>query len=291
MLNYYSTKAFGKYNMSMKALLFIAVLLIDIASARIVARIEKETITYQQVKEAFNAYWREILHLPIARATNRDLQEFLVEYVRNRIINMEAKRMGIHVSGKELEEYIERHVGSKKLSYIAREFLHTEILTQKITDRIAQDLEINEGQITAYYYLNLRDFKFPSQVLLERYLVEDLDMANEVYYSLLYGLPIKGRERIKIGEPMWYSIQTLPEIVRKQLYPYSIGKSTKPIEVGGTYIIFRIANKRGGGIIPLEEAKPLVRERLLREKRQEVLQRWFQEVLKRYSVEFYFGQL
>ncbi|MFN3946591.1 MAG: peptidyl-prolyl cis-trans isomerase [Aquificaceae bacterium] len=275
----------------MKVFLLIILLLIDLVSAEVVARINREIITSEEVKQAFDAYWREILHLPIARATNRDLQEFLVEYVRSKIINMEAKNMGISVSDKEFNEYVERNIGSKRLSPIAKHFIYTEILSQKIVDKIARNIEVKEGQITAYYYLNLRDFKLPAQVLLERYSAEDMDRANEVYYNLLNGRPVKEDKGIKIGQSMWYSIQTLPEVVRRQLYPYNIGKTTKPIEVGGTYVIFRVADRRGGGIMPLEEAKPIVREKLLREKRQEVFQRWFQEVSRKYSVEFYFGQL
>ncbi|MCS6957028.1 MAG: peptidylprolyl isomerase [Aquificaceae bacterium] len=274
----------------MKLLVFLLVLM-ELATARVVARIDKETITVDELRQAFNAYWREILHLPIARSTPRDLQEFLVEYVRSKIIQVEAKKMGISLSSWEIEEYLEKNVGSKRLSNVAKELIITEVLSQKIVDRIAKDVDLKEGQITAYYYLNLRDFKLPAQVLLERYSAGDLDSANDAYYNLTRGLPVKEDKKIRVGQPMWYSIQTLPEVVRRQLHPYDIGKATKPIEVGGMYVIFRVADRRGSGIMPLEEAKPIVREKLLREKRQEVFQKWFQEVSKRYSVEFYFGQL
>ncbi len=271
--------------------LFVFFLLaFNLVFAKVVARIDKEQISLNEVQHAFNAYWREILHLPIARATSRDLQEFVVEYVRSKIIQMEAKKMGISITPAEYEEYVEKHIGTKPLSDVAREFIITEMLSQKIINRIAGDLEVKDGQITAYYYLNMRDFKLPAQVLLERYTADNLDTANEAYYNLSRGLPLR-RESVKIGQPMWYSIQTLPEIVRRQLYPYEVGKTTRPIEVGGSYVIFRVADRRGSGIMPLEEAKPIVREKLLREKRQEVFRRWFQEVSKRYSVEFYFGQL
>ncbi len=272
-------------------LLILVIFILNIAFAKVVARIDKEQITSTEVQQAFNAYWREILHLPIARATRRDLQEFLVEYVRSKIIQMEAKRMGISVSPQEFEEYVERHVGSKRLSEVASELITTEILSQKIINRVAGALDIKEGQITAYYYLNLRDFKLPAQVLLERYTADSLDAANEAYYSLSRGQAVKDGSGVRAGQPMWYSIQTLPEIVRRQLYPYDTGKTTRPIEVGGSYVIFRVADRRGSGIMPLEEAKPIVREKLLRERRKEVFQKWFQEVSKRYSVEFYFGQL
>ncbi|MDW8433228.1 MAG: peptidylprolyl isomerase [Aquificaceae bacterium] len=271
--------------------LLIVLILLNFASAKVVARIDKEVITLDEFKRAFSAYWREVLHLPIASATSRDLQEFLVEYVRSKIIQTEAKNMGLSVSTSELEAYLERNVGNKKLSNVARELVVSEVLTQKIVDRIAKDLEIKEGQIIAYYYLNLRDFKLPAQVLLERYSVGNIDTANEVYYNLSKGLEVKEYKDVKIGQPMWYSIQTLPEIVKKQLHPYQVGKTTKPVAVGDAFIIFRVVDKRGSGMMPLEEAKSMVKEKLLREKRQEVFQKWFQDVSKKYSVEFYFQQL
>ncbi|MCS7261929.1 MAG: peptidylprolyl isomerase [Aquificaceae bacterium] len=269
----------------------LLLLLFGFSFDRTVARIDRESVSQEELWQAFSAYWREILHLPIARATSRDVQEFLVEYVRSKIIQMEARRMGISLSVQEIEEYLERNVGNKRLSPVARELLITEILTRRITDRIARDLEIREGQITAYYYLNLRDFKLPAQVLLERYSADSLDEANELYYNLSSGAPSRESRERRTGQAMWYSIQTLPEVVRRQLYPYEVGKVTKPIQVGGVYVIFRVADRRGSGIMPLDEARPIVREKLLREKRQEAFQRWFQEVSKRYSVEFYFGQL
>ena len=266
--------------------LLILTLFATLSYAQVVAKINGETINKEELLSAFNAYWREIIHLPIAQATKKDLQDFLVEYIRAKIIEQEAKKMGLQVSSRELNEYITRTVGSVSLSPTVRELAKTELLTNKIVDTVAKGVSVSDKEITAYYYLNLRDFKLPSQVLVERYLAEDLDKANEVYYQLTRGLGVPQK-----GQPMWYSIQTLPEVVKSQLYPYDIGKVSKPINTGSGYLILRIIDRRGGGILPLEEAKPLVREKLLREKRQEVFRRWFQEVLQNYRVEFYFSQL
>lgn len=274
----------------MRFFLFLIFVLLSLSYGKVVAKIDGETISSEELRQAFNAYWREILHLPIARATPRDLQEFLVEYVRSKIIQKEAKRMGISVPQRELEDYIEKNIGSKKLSPVARDLILAEVMSQKIADRIARGVEVKDEQITAYYYLNLRDFKLPAQVLLERYLLGELEKANELYYQLSRGIPLK-EEGVRAGQPMWYSIQTLPEVVKRQLHPYDIGMVTRPIQVGESYVIFRVVDRRGSGIMSLEDAKPLVREKLLREKRQEAFKTWFQEVSKRYSLEFYFGQL
>ncbi|ADO45461.1 conserved hypothetical protein [Hydrogenobacter thermophilus TK-6] len=276
----------------MALFVLITLLMVGFSYANVVAKVNQRSITREEVISAFNAYWRGIIHLPIAQATKRDMQEFLVEYVRSLIIQQEAKKMGINVKESEFKEYITKNIGNVPLSETVRELVKTEILTNKILDRIAKDIDVSDREITAYYYLNLRDFKLPAQVLVRRVLVEDLDTANEVYYRLSKGAEsLEGLRGVKEGDPMWYSIQTLPEIVKQQLYPYEVGKTSKPIDTGSGYLILKVIDRRGDGILSLEEAKPVVKEKLLKEKRQEVFKKWFQKVSKEYRVEFFFWQL
>lgn len=270
---------------------FILLVVLSLSYGSVVAKVNSRVITKEELVNAFSAYWREMIHLPIAQATKKDMKEFLIEYVRSQIIQQEAKKMGISVKESELREYIHKNIGSEKLSEAVKELVKTELITNKIIDRIAKDIKVNDKQVIAYYYLNLRDFKLPAQVLVKRFLVDDLDMANELYYHLSAGKSAENLKSVKEGEPMWYSIQTLPEIVKEQLYPYNVGKVSKPIDTGSGYLILKIVDKRGSGIMPLESAKPLVRKRLLKEKRQEVFKEWFQRVSKDYRVEFFFSQL
>lgn len=251
-----------------------------------------EAIRKNELYQYFNSYWREILHLPIARATKEDVQNFLVELVRSKVIRQEAKKMGISLRDAEVEDYIQKNIGSKKLSSVALYLIKTELLVDKIAERLYKGSEITENQVVAYYYLNLRDFKMPAQVRLERFLVDSLESANELYYRLSSGIElwedIKG---VKKGEAIWYSIQALPDVLKAQLSPYEVGRVSKPIYTEAGYVVFRVVGRRNEGILPLEEAKPMVRAKLIREKRQEVLKEWLEKTLKNYRVEFYFSQL
>jgi parvulin-like peptidyl-prolyl isomerase len=274
-------------------LLFLILLaFFGFSSASVVARVGSETIKKDELYEYFNSYWREILHLPIARATKEDAQSFLVELVRSKVIRQEAKRMGISLRDAEVEDYIQKNIGSKNLSPIALYLIKTELLVDKIAERLYKGSEITENQVVAYYYLNLRDFKMPAQVRLERFVADSLESANELYYRLSRGIEfwedIRG---VKKGEAMWYSIQALPDVLKAQLSPYEVGKVSKPIYTEAGYVVFRVVGRRKEGILPLEEAKPMVRAKLIREKRQEVLKEWLEKTLKNYRVEFYFSQL
>ena len=272
--------------------LFILLAFFGFSSASVVARVGSETIKRDELYEYFNSYWREILHLPIARATKEDVQNFLVELVRSKVIRQEAKKMGISLKDAEVEDYIQKNIGSKNLSQIALYFISTELLVDKIAERLYKGSEITENQVVAYYYLNLRDFKVPAQVRLERFVADSLESANELYYRLSRGIEfwedIKG---VKNGEAVWYSMQALPDVLKAQLSPYEVGRVSKPIYTDAGYVVFRVVGRRNEGILSLEEAKPMVRAKLIREKRQEVLKEWLEKTLKNYRVEFYFSQL
>jgi parvulin-like peptidyl-prolyl isomerase len=271
---------------------FILLAFFGFSSASVVARVGTETIKKDELYEYFNSYWREILHLPIARATKEDVQSFLVELVRSKVIRQEAKKMGISLKDAEVEDYIQKNIGSKNLSPIALYFIKTELLVDKIAERLYKGSEITENQVVAYYYLNLRDFKVPAQVSLERFVADSLESGNELYYRLSRGIEfwddIKG---VKKGEAVWYSMQALPDVLKAQLSPYEVGRVSKPIYTDAGYVVFRVVGRRNEGILSLEEAKPMVRAKLIREKRQEVLKEWLEKTLKNYRVEFYFSQL
>jgi parvulin-like peptidyl-prolyl isomerase len=273
-------------------LLFLILLaFFGFSSASVVARVGSEVIRKDELYQYFNSYWREILHLPIARATKEDVQNFLVELVRSKVIRQEAKKMGISLSNAEVDDYIQKSIGSKNLSPVALYFIETEILVNKIAEMLYKGSEITENQVVAYYYLSLRDFKVPAQVRLERFVADNLESANELYYRLSRGIgfweDIRGVRR---GEAVWYSIQALPDVLRAQLSPYEVGRVSKPIYTEAGYVVFRVVGRRKEGILSLEEAKPMVRAKLIREKRQEVLKEWLEKTLKSYRVEFYFSQ-
>ena len=255
---------------------------------KIVAVFDGEKITLEQFNKTFEAYWKEILHLPIHRATREDKIDFLKWLIRSKIIKKEAEKMGIYVEEEELKDYIKRHIGKIKLSDPVKNMVKTEVLINKILERLTENIEINEGEIEAYYYLNLRDFKFPKQVLILRVLADTKEAAEEVYKRLKRGDDIYNIDGIKVGKPRWYSIQTLPSILRKRLYPYKIGEVSKPVALDNGYIIVKIIDKKKEGVLSLEEAKPQVIKKLRGYKREEAFRRWFSEVLKGYIIHLYF---
>jgi len=128
-------------------------------------------------------------------------------------------------------------------------------------------------------------------VKLLRVVAEDRKRAREVYRALKSGRPVPNREGIIVGKERWYSIQALPKRIRKKLWPYKVGRVSKPIRFETGYLILKIIDRRKAGFLPLSEVRERVRSKILRMKREEVFKRWFREVLKGYRLEVYLKEL
>ncbi len=166
-----------------------------------------------------------------------------------------------------------------------------ELILDKIYNMVTKDVEVDPGEITAYYTLNKREFSYPNQIKLLRIVVSDKGLAEWVYSILKRGQKPASGGGVVVGKERWYSVQALPKSVRRRLYPYKKGYVSKPIRIAGGYLLLKITDKKKGGVLPLKEVKEKVRKKLLRVKREEVMNAWFRDLLKGYRLELYLKNL
>ncbi len=269
-------------------MVFLLTLLILVSPGfpKAVAEINGRIITYEEFSEAFNAYWEEILHFSGRKPTFEDRKEFLLEYVKSMILREVAKDMGIEIDDEEVREFLKK-TGRRSASPVVLEFARTELIVKEISSLLLSGIVVTEGEIRAYYLLNRREFYMPDQVKLLRVIAESREKAERVYRLLKKGRVPEPEEGVIVGKERWFSIQALPKIVRRRIYPYRVGKVSRPIKLDTGYLILKVTDRREAGILPLEEVKDIVRKKLLQIKRQEVFKEWFREILKRYRVELY----
>jgi len=269
--------------------LLLLFLTLSLSFAQMIARVDERVITLEEFNQAFETYWKEVVHINGRKATSRDRRKFLFEYIKGIIIEEVASDLGILVDDWEIKERLERW-GIRKPSKITLDMIRREILLEKLTERIAGGVTVSEGEIKAYYLLNKREFYYPDQIKLLRVIAEDKRKAKMAYELLRRGRLPDG-EGILIGKERWYSIEALPKRIRRKLYPYRIGEVSKPINLETGYLVLKITDKRKAGFLPLSEVKERVRNKLLKEKKEEVMRRWFREILKRYDLVIYLEEL
>ncbi len=270
----------------------LAVLLIfSFTYSKIVAKVNGRVITSEELSRTFNMYWKEILHFTPKKPSLEDKKLFLFEYIKGLIVEDIAQDMGLLVSDEEVDRKL-RMWGRRKVDSILRDFIKREILIEKVAAKLTKDLKVKDSEIRAYYLLNKREFYYPDQIKLMRIIAEDRNKARKVYRLLKSGGDVHTiGEGIVIGRERWYSLQALPKSVKRRLYPYKIGKVSRPIKLETGYLILKITDKRKAGVLPLDEVKDRVRQKLLRIKKQEVLKEWFRELLKHYRLEIYLKNL
>ncbi len=264
----------------------ILFLSVSLSLSKVVAEVNGRVITLEEFNEAFSAYWEEILHFSGRKPSFEDRREFLFEYVKSIILMDVAERMGIEVEDEEVREFL-RKTGRKEANPVILNLARTELIVKEISSLLLESVSVTEGEIKAYYLLNRREFYMPDQVKLLRVIAEDKEKALKVYRTLKEGKVPEPSEGVIVGRERWFSIQALPKVVRRRIYPYRVGKVSKPIKLDTGYLILKVTGRRKAGILPLEEVRDLVRRKLLRIKRQEVFREWFREVLKRYEVKVY----
>ena len=270
--------------------LVLLLLLFSLSFSGIVARVDGRIVTKEEFEKAFRAYWKEILHFNPGKPRKEDKRRFLFEYVKGMILEDVAEEMGIFVSEEDVKKRL-RTWGIRRTNDLIEKFVRREILAERLEDRITENVRVSEEEIEAYYLLNRREFYYPDQVKLLRVVAEDRRKAKRVYKALRDGKPVPTEEGVIIGRERWYSIQALPKRIRRKLWPYKVGRVSRPIKFETGYLILKIIDKRKSGVLPLSEVRDRVRRKILRMKKEEVFRRWFREILKGYRLELYLKEL
>ncbi len=270
--------------MSRLTTLIIATILVPVvALSQVVLRIDEDVLTKEEFNQLFASYWKDIFHIPIHRATKSDRKDFLIEYGRCMLILKGAKEENIDIEEEELKRALRERVGKLSVAPVIKTLLRCELITEKILDIYSDEPELSENAMHAYYLLNKRDFYLPDRVLLLRVLVRDQKDIALVKNILTYSdkVYIKG---IAVGKPSWYSLQTLPRIIKSSLHSYEPGTISKPIPIEGGYLILKILDRRKAGILSFREAKSVIKDKIIKEHKEEVLREWLRNVAKRHDI-------
>lgn len=276
----------------MKKPILVILFFIGFIFSQIVVEVDGYKVTKEELDTLFHVFWKRITHLSSAKPTQEDKRIFLIDYVADLLILKEAKKMGIEVSEKEINDFIRKYVGRKIKEKSVINAVKAEILVEKLVDKLMKEQELNPSEdiLRAYYEFYKREFYRPSSVKLLGIYVKSKKEAERISQILKQG-EVPSTEDVKVSKPLWYSIPTLPKYIRRNFRTLSVGEVSKPIKINDGYLVFKILDKKPAGFIPFERAKSLVKKMYLKEKRKEVFKKWLSEVLKKYKVRFYWENL
>ncbi len=270
--------------MKIKHLLILTLISLSWSFADVLLRIDGYTLSRKEFESLFSSYWRDIFHIPIHRASASDRRDFLIEYARCKLVLLGAREENLSVGEEELKLALRERIGKLSVPPVVKELLRCELTVERVMEETQSEIDLSEEALRAYYILNKRDFYFPDRIMLLRVFVKDQSKLSTVRNILDYSdkVYIKG---VAVGKPMWYSLQTLPTVIKRSLPSYRKGEVSKPIPVEGGYLLVKVLDRKKAGILPFEEAKGMIRDKIVKEYKEEVLRRWLRNVAQRHHIE------
>ncbi len=255
----------------------------------------------------FNSYFQK--NWPLSAEDNAvppplDIKlKFLNQLIEEKLIIMEAKRIGIEVNEGELanrinairDDYSEN--GFAKIlidNYIDyqewRENLRQKILVEKMTRLAISDrVAVSDEGIETYYRENPEQFTRAEEVRLRQIVLKDKEKAVNIRQRIIHGQEFQelarkyscAPEAQKSGDLGWVSRGMLLREVEKAAFSLKPGAVSSVIESPFGFHILKLEEKRGPMILPLDQVSKRIERQIREIKTEKVYRNWINMLWER----------
>ncbi|HEX5027517.1 MAG TPA: peptidylprolyl isomerase [Gaiellaceae bacterium] len=185
-----------------------------------------------------------------------------------------------------------------------RERFAASALEQKIFDAVTKDVEVTPDEVLAYYTTNEAQFGSPESRDVRHILIAVKDKegnvdypaskakADEVYAQLKAGADFAKLAKQDSADPGSKDSggkltisrgQTVPEF-DKASFDLATGALSKPVKTSyGYHVIQAVSDVRKATKTPLDKVRDSIKLTLLQQKRNEVMQKWVEDLRKDYD--------
>lgn len=282
------------------------------AGQAIAATVNNTAISFYALDQAFRNFLSQYDSKTLSSWDEKtfDLVRRLVleNLINTELLYQEAQARKIRVSSKEIDEEVakiraqfpaesefRRYLEYQGLTLSAlRESIRRDLMIQKLTESLVADLPIPEEEVDRYYKEHQDLFTTPAQYHLLRMTFLTKEDAEKALRRLYLGEDFAKVAREvsldeaaqKGGDIGWVSESSLPEDVRKALEairedPRNV---TPPIQVGSTYVLYRVLEWKPKETKPLEDVKEHIRQYLLAEQKQVKTEHLLAELRKKSTI-------
>ena len=250
---------------------------------KIIASVNGEPITSYDIEITSKK-----LNLPKNQALN-----YLID---QKLIDSEIKKRGISVDDYEIDEAMDKIAKRNNLTLFEfkniliqrgelkqfKEKIKQDLLKQKLFSNIVNaKLQITPEEIKNYYNLHKDKFSIFDTIQVVKYSSKDPEVLKTLYKNPYY------TNKNIISETKVYKWNELP---LDKLYLFKNtkeGEFTPIINEGLSYSIYYIAEKRGKVYIPFDKVKNIIANKIIQEKRNEILKEYFDKVKNRANIKIY----
>lgn len=240
-----------------------------------------------------------------------NLQKQLInQLVERELIKQEAEKLNIKVAGsdidKDLEDIVKNNFGGDrtKLEKALRENdmtlmdlrhnLKNQKLTIEVNKKVTAKAKVADDELNDYYKKNIESYKKLEEIQAFHILVKTEEQAKKLKEELL-----KGGDFVKFAKQ--YSLDTSNKDQGGDLGFFTKGRMVKefeaaawglkpgeisePVKTNYGYHIIKRGETHPDKLISFEEAKPLIKDKILKQKQQEEYRKWLENVKKVSKIE------
>ena len=281
-------------------------------SSRAIAVVNNERITVEEfLNEHLLFFTRWDRFIRNDKDKKKDIKEIVLSnMIDQKLLDQEARRRGIEVSLKNLEQELRRLVapyGDEELARTVQEpnfsmetwrnILRRRLIHKALIRReVASKIRITQRELRAHYERHRKDFLVPEQVRVRHIAVSSRSEMRKVARRLRRGLDFVKLvqdysitpDRAKDGDLGFVPRGVLPQEFDQAIFKLrsigSISSMDKPVKTQMGFHIFRLEGRRPGVNLSFRKALPMIKKALIEKKQPRAFQLWIQSLRDRATI-------
>ncbi len=272
----------------------------------ILVRINQQEIELEQFLKEFKAAMHD--GEPIAPARRLQLQRaFMANLVDRVLLEQEARALGVEISQVEIDTALEASMREypegefeemlaeegSNLDYWRQGLAHR-LLVEKLTTRVtAAQIEVTDEDVRHYFEANREQYRRPYQVRARQLVVATKEEGEAALARIRGGEDFAAVAReVSLspdaeegGDLGYFARGELPPELNRAIFSLRKGRLSDVVKTTYGYHVFRVEGVRGARKLRLRDVDDDIREKLERQRAEDLYQQWLKQVRGRAQIE------
>lgn len=234
-------------------------------------------------------------------------ERILDQLITAELVKQEAEKRDIKVSDKEIETKVKEvkkvfnndqkkfEAALKQQGMTVDEYrsrVHDQVISEKMVNIIVKGEKISNQEIKSYYDKNKEQFKDPDQLKISLILVKDKAKADKILSDIKDGADFAEQAKTNSEDPSkdnggdigFRRVDEFPPNDAEMLKKLEIGGISEVVDNNGSFVIYKVEDKKDAKQKSFDEVKNEIKERLLLEKQRAKFLAWIEGVKKKANI-------
>ncbi len=227
----------------------------------VIARVGERTVTLGD----FKRYLDRNTGTDLAQMGPEVASAMTDQYLEAVILSEYAAGHGVEIPAEKIAASVRNDAGATVIEK------RDELRRQKLIGDMSENIPMpSDADVRAYYEQHPNEFRSGEELHVKQILVHDEDVASQIVQKLHAGVSFEelssqyslAPNAKKGGEIGYVSRGELPKMFEDEIFALKPGSVSGVIRTDASFHIFKVEDRRPPGVIDLQTAAPVVRERL-----------------------------